>query len=62
MKKTFHFVIARLSEASTWRGIILLISGMGAAIDNTLALQIISVGVSAAGLVGMVFPDTTAGE
>lgn len=54
----WRFLLARAQEASTWRGVIMCISGMGAVIDSTMALQIISVGVSVAGLVGMLFPDT----
>jgi hypothetical protein len=52
-----RFALARLREPSTWRGIVLFISGCGAAISPALALQIVSVGVSVAGLIGMLLGD-----
>jgi hypothetical protein len=48
-----RFAVARLREPSSWRGIVLFLSGCGAAISPQMAMQIISVGVSLAGLIGM---------
>jgi hypothetical protein len=55
-----RFAVARLREPSTWRGIILFCSGLGASIEPAIALQIITVGVSVAGLVGMLMGDDPA--
>lgn len=51
------YVVARLKEASTWRGLVMLGMAAGLKIDPALADQIIMVGAAAAGLVGAVVPD-----
>ena len=47
----------RLRESSTWRGLILLLTGLGVGISPELIEVIVAIGVSAAGGVGMVTPD-----
>lgn len=51
------YIITRLQERSTWLGLIALAAGLGLGVDPALAEYIISIGVSLAGLVGVVTPD-----
>jgi hypothetical protein len=53
-----RFMLDRAKEPSSWRGLILVLSGaLGVAIEPALALHIISAGVSIAGLVGILTAD-----
>lgn len=49
-----QYIIDRLKEPSTWRGLILILSSLGVGIQPELAEGIIAVGVGAAGVVGVV--------
>ena len=51
------YLIERLKEASTWRGIILLLTAVGVPVAPALADSIISAGLAIAGLIGAVTPD-----
>lgn len=52
-----QFFLDRLKEASTWRGIIAVLTALGVDISPELALKIISVGMGLFGSVGILFPD-----
>ena len=52
------YVVNRAKEASTWRGIIMLLTAVGMKITPEMADAIISVGIAVAGLVGMLLPDS----
>jgi hypothetical protein len=52
-----QYLIDRMKEASTWRGIILLLTAAGVPIAPELQSVIISAGLGLAGLVGAVTPD-----
>ena len=52
-----QYLINRLKEASTWRGIALLLTALGVQVAPELQEAVITVGVSTAGLIGVVFPD-----
>lgn len=52
-----RFIISRLSEASTIRGLIMFFGAMGLSIAPELQEQIITVTIAGSGLVGMVIPD-----
>ena len=52
------YVINRAKEASTWRGVIMLLTAVGLKITPEMADAIISVGIAVAGLVGMLLPDS----
>lgn len=52
-----QYIINRLKEASTWRGIALLLTALGVQVAPELQEAVITVGVSTAGLIGVVFPD-----
>lgn len=51
------YILARLKEASTWRGIILLLTAVGVPVAPAMADAIISVGLAVAGLIGVATPD-----
>jgi len=53
----FKYIINRLTERSTWLGLIALASSCGAAISTELTEPIITIGVALAGLVGIVTKD-----
>ncbi len=51
------YIIARLQEPSTWRGLVLAITGLGAAINPDLREAIVTLGLLVAGLIGAALPD-----
>lgn len=51
------YVIARLQEASTWRGLVLVATAFGAALSPEQQEAIITVGLLVAGLIGALLPD-----
>lgn len=51
------FILARLSEASTKRGFVYLLSALGVSLSPEQAEQIISLGLAIAGVIGIFFPD-----
>ena len=53
------YLLARLKEASTWRGIALLLTAFGIQVAPEVQEAIISVGIAVAGAVGVLFPDST---
>ena len=53
------YVLARLKEASTWRGIALLLTAFGVQVAPEVQEAVISAGVAVAGAIGVFFPDTT---
>jgi hypothetical protein len=53
MKTFFQFAVARLSEISTYKGAVLILTGMGAVVRPELAAAITSVGLAVAGLIGV---------
>lgn len=52
------YLLYRLKEASTWRGIILVATALGAHWSPESQAAIISFGVGAAGVIGAVIPDS----
>jgi hypothetical protein len=52
-----RYLLARLREPSTWRGLILLCTALGWAIRPELAEAIVALGLALAGGVGVVAPD-----
>lgn len=58
MQKVIGYVLDRMVEASTWRGIILFCTGaLGMNISPDVATGIVSLGMSLAGALGMLMPD-----
>ncbi len=48
------YIIARLSESSTWRGVVLLVTALGVQISPDLQAAIITTGLSVVGLINVV--------
>ena len=55
-----QFVLDRLAEASTWRGIILVLTSAGVHVAPQWNDSIISIGIGLAGIVGVVTADKKA--
>ncbi len=55
----FKYIINRLTERSTWLGVIALATACGATIEAAIAEQIIATGMAVAGLIGIVTKDKT---
>lgn len=51
------YVLERLKEASTWRGIVLLLTAAGVPLAPGVADLIISAGLALTGLIGALTPD-----
>jgi len=51
------YIVERLSEPSTWRGLILILTSFGIGISPDLVAPIIAAGTGIAGLVGVVSSD-----
>ncbi len=52
-KSIIDFLLARASESSTWRGLILLLTGAGVALDPEKAAAITAAGLSLVGLINV---------
>lgn len=57
-----NYLTDRLKEPSTWHGLIVLTSAVGAKISPDMADAIISTGLLVAGIVGVFSPDKKTGE
>ena len=51
------YMIERMKEPSTWRGIVLLLTAIGVPIAPGMADTIIAIGMAVAGLIGVATPD-----
>lgn len=51
------YILNRLAEASTWRGLFALITATGLAISPDQQTAIMTFGMAAIGMVGTLFPD-----
>ena len=52
-----EYILARLKEASTWRGIIGLLTAMGISISPEQIDKIVAAGIAAMGVIGAFFGD-----
>jgi hypothetical protein len=52
--KIVNIVIERLSENSTWRGVILVVTALGLRLEPELQNQIVAAGLSLVGLINIV--------
>ena len=57
---TKQWILSRLSEPSTWRGIILVLTAAGVQLQPAMIEAVISIGIGAAGVIGMVTADKKA--
>lgn len=60
MKAVVAYVLNRLSEASTWRGLVALATAAGIVVSPELAEAIVAAGLAGIGLIGVVVPDLKA--
>lgn len=51
------YVLARLKEPSTWRGLVLVLTSIGLGISPQQAEAIVAAGLAIAGLIGVFAPD-----
>jgi hypothetical protein len=52
-----EYLLARMSEASTWRGLIMLATAVGVVFSAEQVEAVIAAGLALAGLVGAFSPD-----
>lgn len=52
-----QYLMARLSEASTWRGIVALLTAAGVVLSPQQIESIIAAGLAIVGLIGVLAPD-----
>lgn len=57
VKPVLKFIVARLSEASTVRGLLMLLTAAGVALRPEAIDAIVTFGVGLSGLLGIVLPD-----
>jgi hypothetical protein len=53
----FKYILARFSEASTIRGIIMFFGGLGLTIEPQLTDQIVAATIAGSGIIGIIFAD-----
>lgn len=51
------YILARLREPSTWRGLVLILTALGVPLSPGAADTIVAVGLAVAGAIGVVTPD-----
>ena len=51
------YLFARLKEASTWRGIIMVLTAAGLPIAPAMADTIVTIGLAVVGMIGVFAPD-----
>ena len=54
------YIISRLKEASTWRGIVAILTASGIAISPEQTESIVACGLAIIGCLGAFLPDTSA--
>lgn len=52
-----RFAVARLKEASTYRGLMLILTALGVVLRPEVGEALIAFGMAAAGLIGVFVPD-----
>lgn len=62
MRTLVTYLLQRMKEPSTWRGLILVATSAGVFVSSALAEDIIAVGVGVAGILGVVLPDALDGN
>ena len=52
------YILKRFSEASTWRGLVALVTATGIALSPDQTEAIVAVGLATIGVLGAFFPDS----
>lgn len=60
MKPSLRFLLARLSEPTTWKGIMLILTATGVTLRPELQAAIVATGLALTGLIGVITPDPVA--
>ena len=53
-----NWILSRLQEPSTWRGLVLVATALGAKWSPDSQQAVITIGIGAAGVLGAILPDT----
>lgn len=53
-----RYILDRLKEPSTWRGLAMLATALGVTIDPSQMAAIVAAGTAVAGLIGVLLPDS----
>lgn len=56
------YLLARLQEPSTWRGLVLIATALGAVLSPDQQEAIVTAGLLVAGLIGAAVPDQSSGH
>jgi len=56
------YLLARLQEPSTWRGLVLIATALGAVLSPDQQEAIVTAGLLVAGLIGAAVPDQSSPE
>ena len=54
------YILDRLKEPSSWRGLVMIATAFGVSVNPELLTAIITVGTGLAGIIGFVFKDKVA--
>lgn len=57
MESILRYVVNRLKEGSTWRGLAMVLTAVGVTLQPDQLAAIISVGTAVAGAIGVFWPD-----
>lgn len=57
-----RYLLNRLKEASTWRGLVLVITALGVQLTPDQFSATVATGLAVSGLIGAFFPDKQAAE
>lgn len=57
-----RYILNRLQEASTWRGLALVVTALGVQISPEQLDIVVATGLAVSGLIGAFFPDKSGAE
>lgn len=60
-KRVLKYIRAQLGEASTWRGLVVVATALGARLSPDQADAVVVVGLGLSGLIGVILPDRVRG-
>jgi hypothetical protein len=60
MGNLLKYLLERLKEPSTWRGIVLSLTSLGVVLNEAQAMAIITAGLAITGLIGVFSPEKKA--
>jgi hypothetical protein len=57
MSFLLSFILSRMAEPSTWRGLVMLLTGAGVTVSPELITPIVAIGTSLTGVIGVLAKD-----